>query len=105
MPGVSGISGAHTISTSEPGGGLSNVGMIYLLSGARLNGTLANVDEAAILSWQGDNVDSVNGYELAAGDVDGDGLADFAFAAAGWDSAASSSIASGKIYVFLSGNP
>ena len=94
--------GHDDVLVAEPGGGLSSVGMIYLLSGARLSGTLANVDDAALLSWQGDNSDSFNGFDLAGGvDMDGDGLPDFAIAASGWDSASSSSIQSGRVYVML----
>ncbi|MCB9742799.1 MAG: VCBS repeat-containing protein [Alphaproteobacteria bacterium] len=98
--------GAEDFYVAGPGAGLSNIGEIYLISGALFTGSVADIADAALLTWRGSASDSFNGYNVVSGaDIDGDGINDAAFVASGWDSASSSSYSSGRVYVFLSSSP
>ncbi|MCB9763486.1 MAG: putative metal-binding motif-containing protein [Alphaproteobacteria bacterium] len=95
--------GCDDLLVAEPGGAISNVGVIYLVSGALLSGELDDLDDTTLLTWRGSSSDEFNGFDLAGGrDIDGDGIADVVIVAGGWDSANSSSYNSGKVYIYLS---
>ncbi|MCB9746191.1 MAG: putative metal-binding motif-containing protein [Alphaproteobacteria bacterium] len=97
--------GAEDFYATGPGSGLSNVGEIYLVSGSLFTGSIADMQDVALLTWRGNSSDSFNGYDVASGaDIDGDGINDAAFVASGWDSAGSST-SSGRVYIFLSSSP
>lgn len=92
--------GATDLLVSEPYGHAAGLGMVYLVSGARL-ASAATVDDAWLLAWYGEASDIATGQTLVTGDWDGDGLEDLAIGAYGWTSSAG--LASGRVYVVLSG--
>ena len=67
--------GADDLFAVEYQGGSSYQGALWLIGGAYLGGT-SDVDEVALLAWEGASTDAALGREIAIGDVDGDGLAD-----------------------------
>jgi hypothetical protein len=88
--------------TSSP----DDVGLVYLLSGALLVGDIADVQDAAMLIWEGADVAFDTGSQvLATGDFDGDGESDFVIGESNWGSEYNSSgnlVTAGRTYVYLS---
>jgi len=97
--------GAVDLLASEPGGGGSARGRLYLLSGAALfTGADVTASEAALTSWDGEDVSGSTGTQLVAADFDGDGTADYALSAYALQTTDSSGNAqyTGRAYVLLS---
>jgi hypothetical protein len=88
---------------SEPGGPLTGVGQVWLLSGAMLDGDI-EAEDAALINWVGEDADASTGQGLASGDFDGDGIGDIVISAYTMPTYSSTYgyVETGKVYVYLS---
>ncbi len=89
--------GSTDLLVTEYYGGKGDVGTIWLFGGHLLGSDL-DASDAAILAWNGEEEGLGTGEAMASGDIDGDGIPDYAFGARSWGA----SYFSGKIYIYLS---
>jgi hypothetical protein len=94
--------GIDELVVSAPNGGSSDVGEVWLLSGALISGE-SRVDDVALVRFLGENNDNQFSTQmLGHADFDGDGVSDLVFNSIGWDSADDASIFQGRVTLYLS---
>jgi hypothetical protein len=101
--------GYEDLLVSEPFGGSTAKGRVWLLSGALLAGD-APVEDVALWGCEGTTADDGTGLLgdligsslVGRADFDGDGTPDITLAAVNWDDAHSSTVRSGRVAIWLS---
>ena len=93
--------GADDVLVREPGAGTSATGRVRVVSGALVDGSALNVDDAQLIELRAEDSSSSTALESAIGDVDGDGVPDFAIAARTWG-LATTGASTGRVYIYLS---
>jgi hypothetical protein len=78
----------------------SDTGKVFVVDGLCLDGTTSNINAASLLQITGEGAGDRFGWEVEAGDINGDGKPDIAIAAPYYETA--SAIYNGKVYVWLS---
>jgi hypothetical protein len=89
--------GVDDLLVSELFGGSSREGLFWVLSGSAAWRGAGDAESAALLAWSGEETEAYTGNSLAAGDVDGDGVAEFAVGAEVFTDGTGTTY--GKVYV------